>query len=46
MNKYNFNEIRLKKLLFYPSKKKKRKQMVPPYEQLFDFDRKLKFDFH
>ena len=46
MNRYNFFEINKKKVFFHPSKIKKKSQRVPPYDQLFDFDRKIKFDIH
>ena len=45
MNRYVLNQIFKKKLFFYPSKMNERMIRVPPYDHLFDFDRKIKFEF-
>ena len=46
MNRYNFFQISKKKVFFNPLKMQEKEQRVPPYDQLFDYDRKIKFDFH
>ena len=47
MNRYNFFfKYHKKKYFFHISKKKKRNERVPPYDQLFDFDRIINIDFN